>query len=43
MVDAVVRAWLQTIFGDDAVDTRDRNRVEFFLALFYANDGILAD
>ena len=43
MVDAVVRALLQTLFGDDAVDTRDRNKVEFFLALFYVDNSILAD
>ena len=42
MVDAVVREWLRSLFGDE-FDVGDREQVASFVALFYADDGILAD
>ena len=42
MVDAVVREWLRSMFGEDA-NINDREQVASFVALFYADDGILAD
>ena len=41
MVDAIVREWIRQTLGDDVMTTRIGEEIRSFLAVFYADDGLL--
>ena len=43
MVDVVVHEWLRGLLGGKAAANGCKSEVEPFVALFYADDGILID